>query len=164
MCSYIHLFLLLFARVLLLHFSVGLEGPMCMPAYRIADDVFPQMNFVLQVKFHDGEVYLWHKVSPSFLYGHCIWTSHMAPHVKAVPKRVDSDRQLLCLQVQTTINNLIVGKIYIQHTGTYTVKNVDTGLTAVMELVKPKLMTLSTKSRNEHLVRIHADFQPSLPI
>ncbi|CAL8463373.1 g2907 [Coccomyxa elongata] len=78
------------------------------------------MNFVLQVTFHDGEVYLWHKV-------------------------------------QTTINNLIVGKIYIQHTGTYTVKNMDTGLTAVMELVKPKLMTLSTKSRNEHLIKGHLE-------
>ena len=59
------------------------------------------------------------------------------------------------LQVQTTINNLILGKIYIQHTGTYTVRNHDTGLTAVLELVKPKMMTFSLKSRKEsqHLVR-----------
>lgn len=61
------------------------------------------------------------------------------------------------MQVQTTINNLIVGKIYIQHMGTYTVKNLNTGLTAVMELVKPKMITFSLKSRKEsqHLVRTH---------
>lgn len=59
------------------------------------------------------------------------------------------------VQVQTTINNLIVGKIYIQHTGTYTVRNHSTGLTAVMELVKPKLLTFSLKTRrqSQNLVR-----------
>ncbi|KAK9917165.1 hypothetical protein WJX75_001500 [Coccomyxa subellipsoidea] len=62
-------------------------------------------------------------------------------------------------KVQTTINNLIVGKIYIQHTGTYTVRNHDTGLTAVLELVKPKMMTFSLKSRKEsqHLIHGHLE-------
>jgi hypothetical protein len=70
-------------------------------------------------------------------------------------------------QVGTTINNIIMGKIYVEHAGTYTVTNHDTGLVAVMELVKPRFMTFSMKAKREsqHLVRVFLSciLQPDSP-
>lgn len=58
------------------------------------------------------------------------------------------------MKVPCTINNIILGKIYVQHAGTFTVRNNEAGLTAVVELKKPRLMAFSMKAKKEsqHLV------------
>lgn len=58
-----------------------------------------------------------------------------------------------CVQVKASIGNIIVGKPTVNHFGTFRVENKGTGLAAVMELVKPPLLALSSKSRKLHEVR-----------
>ena len=57
-----------------------------------------------------------------------------------------------CSQVKASIGNIIVGKPTVNHTGTFRVENKGTGLAAVMELVKPPMLTMSSKKRSLHEV------------
>ena len=50
-------------------------------------------------------------------------------------------------QVKATIGNIIVGKPTVNHTGTFRVENKGTALAAVMELVKPPMLALSSKRK-----------------
>ena len=77
--------------------------------------------------------------------------------VRAVQTGSADDMSLmLCVrsQVRTAIQNLILGQICVEHTGVYRVCSHTTGLTAVMELVKPKQLLFTAKSRKEaqHMV------------
>ena len=60
-----------------------------------------------------------------------------------------------CPQVKASIGNIIVGKPTVNHTGTFWVENKGTGLAAVMELVKPPMLTMSSKKRSLHEVPPH---------
>lgn len=57
-----------------------------------------------------------------------------------------------CEQVKATIGNIVVGKPTVNHTGTFRVENKGTALAAVMELVKPPLLALSSKRKLQHEV------------
>ena len=59
-------------------------------------------------------------------------------------------------QVKAAIQNLILGSVYIEHVGVYQVRNHTTGLTGVVELCKPRLMTLSAKARRDGLHQVRA--------
>lgn len=54
--------------------------------------------------------------------------------------------------MKASIGNIIVGKPTVNHTGTFRVENKGTGLAAVMELVKPPMLTMSSKKRSLHEV------------
>ncbi len=65
------------------------------------------------------------------------------------------------MQVKAAIQNIILGTMYIEHVGVFRVRNHSTGLLAVMELCKPRLMTMSAKARREgqHQVKGHLEQQ-----
>ena len=109
-----------------------------------------QMNFFLQVTFADGDIYSWHKVPLACACD--VISQARLPNLAAW--RHVPDALCASLQVRTAIQNIIMGQIYVEHTGVYRVYNHVTGLTAVMELVKPKQLVFSAKMRKaaQHVV------------
>jgi hypothetical protein len=57
------------------------------------------------------------------------------------------------LKVRVAISNLVMGQPVVDHFGTYTVDSTS-GLKAVVELCKPKLLTFSAQARkdSQHMV------------
>ena len=101
------------------------------------------MNFVLRVTFEDGDQFTYTKVPGALLYG-----AHSRRALLGVARHAAA-----CVQVKASIGNIIVGKPTVNHFGTFRVENKGTGLAAVMKLVKPPLLALSSKSRKLHEVR-----------
>ncbi|KAK9839445.1 hypothetical protein WJX81_002493 [Elliptochloris bilobata] len=65
----------------------------------------------------------------------------------------DDGDQFIYTKVKASIGNIIMGKPIVNHTGTFRVENKGNGLAAVMELVKPPLLSMSSKKRSLHEVR-----------
>ena len=101
------------------------------------------MNFVLRVMFEDGDQFTYTKVPGALPCD--------AQLRRALPGA--AQHAAACVQVKASIGNIIVGKPTVNHFGTFRIENKGTGLAAVMELVKPPLLALSSKSRKLHEVR-----------
>jgi hypothetical protein len=59
--------------------------------------------------------------------------------------RVDTDGRCACGQAVTCINNVIMGRLYIDHKGPWSVRGVQSGLSARMKFHATSMLT--TKSR-----------------
>ena len=105
-----------------------------------------QMNYFLQVTFDDGEAYSWQKVG---LRLSSLLLARYWAQAAAMSKGVS-------VKVRVAISNLVMGQPVVDHFGVYTVDSTS-GLTAVVELCKPKLLTFSAQSRkdSQHMVRPH---------
>ena len=107
---------------------------------------------IMHLTFSDGDEYTWHKVRPRQCKAMCWLWLYMREHLKN-PISVTATSEVTCLsgmcvlydegaslQVTTSINNLIVGKLNIDHGGVMHVRNLGNSLLAKMKFKQQGLL------------------------